>query len=72
MISIRPVTAASGSPPAMPLASDDQVGITLNSSQANMAPVRAKPVCISSAMKTTSWRCDTIRPMPGGSRRPER
>ena len=54
MISIRPVTAASGNPPAIPLAVTIRSGTTSNNSDANMAPVRANPVCISSAMKTTS------------------
>ena len=53
MISARPVTAASGRPPAMPLAVVIRSGTTPSCSQANIAPVRAKPVWISSAMKTT-------------------
>ncbi len=52
MISARPVTAASGSPPAMPLAVVMRSGTTPSCSQANRSPVRAKPVCTSSAMNT--------------------
>src|SRR3954470_4134768 len=52
MSSARPVTAASGSPPAMPLARVIRSGTTPSSSQANHEPVRQKPVCTSSAMKT--------------------
>jgi hypothetical protein len=52
MRSARPVTAASGSPPAMPLASVTRSGTTPSSAQANQSPVRQKPVWISSAMKT--------------------
>ena len=48
--SARPVTAASGSPPAMPLAAVTRSGTTPSSSQANQSPVRQKPVWISSAM----------------------
>ena len=51
--SARPVTAASGSPPAIPLASVTRSGTTPSSSQANQSPVRQKPVWISSAMNTT-------------------
>jgi hypothetical protein len=50
-----PVTAASGMPPAMPLAVVMRSGTMPNSSLANIAPVRAKPVCTSSAMKTTPF-----------------
>ena len=53
MISARPVIADSGRPPAMPLAVAMMSGTTPSSSQANMAPVRANPVCTSSAMNTT-------------------
>ena len=52
MISARPVTAASGRPPAMPLAVVIRSGTTPSCSQANQSPVRQKPVWISSAMKT--------------------
>ena len=52
MISARPVTAASGSPPAMPLAVVIRSGTTASWSQANQSPVRQKPVWISSATKT--------------------
>ena len=55
MISARPVTAASGSPPAIPLAVVMRSGTIPNRSLANIAPVRAKPVCTSSAMKTTPF-----------------
>ena len=55
MISARPVTAARGSPPAMPLAVVIRSGTMPKCSLANIAPVRAKPVWISSAMKTTSF-----------------
>ena len=53
MISARPVTADSGSPPAMPLAVQIRSGSMPSCSQANIAPVRANPVCTSSAMNTT-------------------
>ena len=56
MISARPVTAASGRPPAMPLAVVIRSGTTPSCSQANQSPVRQKPVWISSAMKTTPLR----------------
>ena len=52
MISARPVTAASGSPPAMPLAVVIRSGTTPSWSQANQAPVRQKPVWISSAISS--------------------
>ena len=52
MISVRPVTAASGSPPAMPLAVVTMSGTTPSCSQANQSPVRQNPVWISSAMNT--------------------
>ena len=51
--SARPVTAASGSPPAMPLAVVTRSGTTPSSSQANQSPVRQKPVWISSATNST-------------------
>ena len=54
MISARPVTADSGRPSAMPLAVTIRSGSMPSSSQANIAPVRANPVCTSSAMNTTS------------------
>ena len=50
--SARPVTAPSGSPPAMPLARATRSGTTPSCSIANMAPVRANPVCTSSATST--------------------
>ena len=50
MISARPVTPASGSPPAMPLAVVTRSGTTPSWSQANQSPVRQKPVWISSAI----------------------
>ncbi|CKR93082.1 Uncharacterised protein [Mycobacterium tuberculosis] len=56
MISARPVTADSGNPSAMPLAVQIRSGSRPSGpscSQANIAPVRAKPVCTSSAMNTT-------------------
>ena len=52
MSSARPVTAASGSPPAMPLAVVIRSGTTPSCSQANQAPVRQKPVWISSAISS--------------------
>ena len=52
MISVRPVTPPSGSPPAMPLAVVIRSGTTASCSQANQSPVRQNPVWISSAMKT--------------------
>src|SRR6478736_4550895 len=55
MISARPVTAASGMPPAIPLAVVMRSGTMPKRSLANIAPVRAKPVWISSAMKTTPF-----------------
>ena len=51
----RPVTADSGRPPAMPLAVTIRSGTTPSWSHANMSPVRAKPVCTSSATKTTPF-----------------
>ena len=64
MTSARPVTAASGSPPAIPLAVVIRSGTTSSCSQANQSPVRQKPVWISSAMsrmpcsaqKSATWR----------------
>ena len=50
--SARPVSPASGSPPAMPLAVVIRSGTTPSCSEANHCPVRQKPVWISSAMKT--------------------
>ena len=52
MISARPVTPASGRPPAMPFALVIRSGTTPSCSQANQSPVRQNPVWISSAMKT--------------------
>ncbi len=52
MISARPVTAASGRPPAMPLAVVIRSGTTPSSSHANHCPVRQNPVWISSATNT--------------------
>src|ERR1700759_3428504 len=52
MIWGRRVTAASGSPPAMPLAVVTMSGTTPSCSQANQSPVRQNPVWISSAMNT--------------------
>lgn len=52
MISARPVTAASGRPPAMPLAVVIRSGTMPSSSHANHWPVRQKPDWISSATKT--------------------
>ena len=51
MISARPVTAASGKPPAIPFAVMIMSGTTFSCSTANIFPVRAKPVCTSSAIK---------------------
>ena len=53
MSSARPVTAASGMPPAIALAVVIRSGTTASSSQANQSPVRQKPVWISSAMNST-------------------
>jgi hypothetical protein len=50
MISARPVTAASGSPPAIPFAVVIRSGTTRSWSQANQSPVRQNPVWISSAI----------------------
>ena len=55
MRSARPVTADSGMPPAIPFARVTRSGTTPSCSLANHAPVRAKPVCTSSAMKTTPF-----------------
>src|ERR1039457_1331710 len=52
MISALPVTAASGSPPPRLLAVTIRSGSMSSCSIANILPVRAKPVCTSSAMKT--------------------
>ena len=49
--SALPVTAASGRPPAIPLAVVIRSGTIDSSSQANIWPVLAKPVCTSSAIK---------------------
>jgi hypothetical protein len=48
----RPVTPASGSPPAIPFAVVTRSGSTSSSSHANQVPVRQNPVWISSATKT--------------------
>ena len=53
IISARPTTAASGRPPAMPLATVTRSGTTPSCSQANQAPVRHMPDWISSATNTT-------------------
>src|SRR5690349_2015576 len=53
MISARPVTPANGSPPAMPFAVVTRSGTTPSCSQANIAPVRANPLCTSSATNRT-------------------
>jgi hypothetical protein len=53
MISARPVTPASGMPPAIPFAVVMRSGTTPSWSQANMSPVRAKPLWISSATNRT-------------------
>ncbi len=52
MISARPVTPASGRPPAMPLALSTMSGTRPKCSLAKNAPVRAMPLWISSAMNT--------------------
>ena len=49
------MTAESGSPPAMPFAVTMRSGTTPKCSQANQAPVRAKPDWTSSATKTTPF-----------------
>ena len=51
MSSARPVTAASGMPPAMPFAVVMRSGTTPSCSLANQSPVRQKPDWTSSAMK---------------------
>ena len=48
MISLRPTTADSGRPLAMPLAQDIMSGLTPCVCHANILPVRPKPVCTSS------------------------
>ena len=48
MISDFPKTAASGNPPAIPLARVTISGTTLTVSAPNIFPVRPKPVCTSS------------------------
>ena len=50
--SARPVTPASGSPPAIALPVVIRSGTTPSNSLANQLPVRQKPVWISSAMNT--------------------
>ena len=67
IISARPVTAESGRPPAMPLAVTMRSGTTPSWSQANMSPVRAKPVCTSSATKHDAVGACTTRPGRAGS-----
>ena len=52
MTSARPVTPASGNPPAIPFAVVIKSGSRFSSSEANICPVRAKPVCTSSAIKS--------------------
>ncbi|MCY1534676.1 hypothetical protein D9M68_700560 [compost metagenome] len=51
MTSARPVTAASGKPPARLLAMVMRSGATSWWSMANILPVRAKPVWTSSAIR---------------------
>ena len=66
--SARPVTAASGNPPATPLAMVTRSGTTLSCSQANIAPVRAKPLCTSSATNSTPFavhQADSAGRKPG-------
>ncbi len=53
MISARPVTPASGRPPAIPLAVVIRSGTTPSWSHANRSPVRANPLWISSATNRT-------------------
>ncbi len=52
MISARPVTPASGSPPAMPFALSTMSGTSPKCVLAKYSPVRAIPLWISSAMNT--------------------
>ena len=52
MISAFPVTAARGNPPPSDFAVTRMSGTSPKRSQANMAPVRANPVCTSSAIRT--------------------
>ena len=66
MISARPVTPASGRPPAMPLAVVIRSGTTPSWSHANRSPVRAKPLWISSATNRTP-----LARAPVGQRRQE-
>jgi hypothetical protein len=75
MISARPVTAASGRPPAMPLAVVIRSGTMPSSSQANHWPVRQKPDWISSATKTmplsaANWRIAGRKPFAGSMKPP--
>jgi hypothetical protein len=51
MISALPITADSGTPPAMLFATVMRSGSTPECSIANVLPVRAKPVWISSAIR---------------------
>ena len=66
MSSARPVTAASGMPPAMAFAVVIRSGTTPSSSQANQSPVRQNPVWISSAMNDHA-----VGPAPAGEGRQE-
>ena len=72
MISARPVTAASGRPPAMPLAVVIRSGTTPSCSQANQSPVRQKPVWISSAMNRMPLLGAPVGDPRAGSRAPGR
>ena len=69
MRSARPVTAASGSPPAMPLAVVIRSGHHALVLTANQSPVRQKPVWISSAMNTTPVGRGPVRAARAGTRR---
>src|ERR1700744_4782581 len=74
MISARPVTPASGSPPAMPFAVVIRSGTTPSWSLAKQSPVRPKPVWVSSAMKTipcSVHQSETrLRKLAGGTGEP--
>ncbi len=70
MISALPITADSGTPPAMLLATVMRSGSTPECSIANILPVRAKPVWISSAMSRMpcwSHSARSLRRSSGGA-----
>ena len=61
MIVARPTTAASGRPPAIDFAQVIRSGRRSSRSDANIVPVRPKPVCTSSAISTTPKRSQKAR-----------